>query len=51
MSATGSELWIANSTITGLFGESGFAEPGDHGGSVVNGSLHVWRSTISQHAT
>ncbi len=46
VSATGSELWIANSTITGEFGASGFAEPGDHGVSVDNASLHVWRSTI-----
>jgi hypothetical protein len=46
VSATGSELWIASSTITGDFGASGFAEPGDHGVSVANSSLHVWRSKI-----
>jgi hypothetical protein len=46
VSVSGSELWIASSTITGEVGASGFAEEGDHGVSVVNGSLHVWRSTI-----
>ena len=46
MTASGSELWIVDSTITGEFGASGFAEDGDHAVSVLDGSLHVWRSTL-----
>jgi hypothetical protein len=46
VAASGSELWIVDSTITGEFGASGFAEDGDHAVSVVDGSLHVWRSTL-----
>lgn len=43
-----SELWIADSTITGGNDviPAGSANPGDEGVYVFGGTLHVWRSTI-----
>ena len=42
--ATGSELWIAESTLIGSIPFTGFSEPGSHALQASACTLHAWRS-------